>query len=139
MTSPILSSDTSTRKRKRSKFAGRPSPGNDSSQKKACVAEKNPVKSKGDNSDGQTTTIVHESLKQNHTGKHKSGAKCNYAPEDETSEQRDARTIFIRNLPIEVAQKKVRVLMLWLPSLYMQCMQSSLKRLHRHIFALVPS
>lgn len=51
--------------------------------------------------------LVHESLlKEN---KSKAGAKKKYFPAEETPEQRDARTIFIGNVPTEVVTSRVRV------------------------------
>jgi nucleolar protein 12 len=55
--------------------------------------------------------LVHESMSKP-AGKGKSSrlaAKSKHIPEDETPDQRDARTIFIGNLSVEVAQKKVRL------------------------------
>ena len=54
--------------------------------------------------------LVHESLSSS-TAKSRgrsSRAKPKYSPVEETPEQRDSRTIFIGNLPLEVARKKVR-------------------------------
>ena len=36
--------------------------------------------------------------------------KTKVVPEDETPAQRDARTLFVGGLPVEVAEKKVRAL-----------------------------
>jgi RNA recognition motif-containing protein len=101
------SPEPSTRKRKRGNYAGNSLTGSHSNQKKPFFGKKNPVESVEDGeSDRGTTTIVHESLKES-SSKDKASAKLKYAPADETPEQRDARTIFVGNLPIEVAQKKV--------------------------------
>jgi nucleolar protein 12 len=106
--------EPSTRKRKRGNCAGNSSTGSHSNQKKPFFGKKNPVEpvEDGDNSESdlRTSTIVHETFKEN-SRKDKASAKLKYAPADETREQRDARTIFVGNLPIEVAQKKVRGLM----------------------------
>lgn len=58
--------------------------------------------------EGNPSTLVHESVAN--SGKSKGvAAKSKYIPEDETPDRRDARTIFIGNLSVEVAQKRVRV------------------------------
>lgn len=51
--------------------------------------------------------LVHESLQKGKKGS-RSGPKAKFVPSDETPERRDQRTIFIGNLSVEVAQKKVR-------------------------------
>lgn len=56
------------------------------------------------------STLVHESLKSRPAkSKSHSGARTKYIPAGETQQQRDARTIFVGNLPVEVAQKRVNV------------------------------
>ena len=58
--------------------------------------------------EGDPSQLVHESLAPG--GKHKhSGHKTKYVPEGETSEQRDARTVFVGNVPLEVMKSKVRL------------------------------
>lgn len=49
--------------------------------------------------------LVHESVKSK--GKQTTGIKQKFVPSDETPEQRDRRTVFVGNLPIGIAQKKV--------------------------------
>lgn len=72
-------------------------------------------------SDEEPQHPVHESLRKDR--KHnRAGAKTKFVPADETAERRDQRTIFIGNLPVEVAQKR-----------------PLLKQLQRHILAQVPS
>ncbi|KAL5504498.1 NOP12 [Sanghuangporus vaninii] len=61
----------------------------------------------------------HESVKMS---KNKGIKKVKYAPEGETREQRDARTIFIGNLPVALVKNK-----------------RLNKQLKRHIFSFVPS
>jgi len=56
--------------------------------------------------DSDTSRLVHESLMEKSKFKHKS-RKQKYVPPDETPAQRDQRTIFIGNLSLEVAQKRV--------------------------------
>lgn len=51
------------------------------------------------------TTLVHESLKK--PAKKAKGPKAKFVPQTETPELRDQRTIFVGNLPIEVASKMV--------------------------------
>lgn len=58
-------------------------------------------------SDDEHSPLVHESLK---TGKKKGRSlPAKFVPSDETADQRNARTIFIGNLPLQVAQKKVSI------------------------------
>jgi nucleolar protein 12 len=61
--------------------------------------------------DADFSPPIHESLtvKKDQRISHSVG-KRKHAPSDETSEKRDARTIFIGNLPVEVAKSKVCVL-----------------------------
>lgn len=61
--------------------------------------------------DGEFPNIIHESLVAGKAGVQRgkrSGPQMKYVPPEETPEQRDARTIFIGNLAIEVAKKKVQ-------------------------------
>jgi len=55
------------------------------------------------------STIIHESLLN--TGvkpdRRPSARKEKYAPLDESAEQRNLRTVFVGNIPSEVAQKRV--------------------------------
>ena len=56
--------------------------------------------------DDQTTPLQHISI----TGEERvprSTQKKLFAPEDETQQQRDARTVFVGNLPVEAAKSKV--------------------------------
>ena len=66
----------------------------------------------GNNSDGDNdpSHLVHESIPKT---PRKIKAVSKFVPPDETDEQRDARTIFVGNLPAEVAQKQVRLLLLF--------------------------
>jgi nucleolar protein 12 len=65
----------------------------------------------GSGSGSETDTPPqHESLAKSSKGQKKAKTiKVKVAPHDETAEQRNARTIFIGNLSVEVAQKKVRL------------------------------
>ena len=62
--------------------------------------------SEGDESGSDGGMLLHESLHADGPSKH-IGSKKRYVPEGETRERRDARTIFIGNLPIEAAKGKV--------------------------------
>ena len=53
--------------------------------------------------------IVHESLRKSKEKSHKPTPKKKYVPPDETREQRDLRTVFVGNLSVEVAKKRVRI------------------------------
>ncbi|KAF8158009.1 hypothetical protein B0H34DRAFT_657128 [Crassisporium funariophilum] len=66
------------------------------------------------------TTLVHESLRKG--AKKTPRPKQKFVPEDETPDQRDQRTIFVGNLPIEIASKKPLT-----------------KQLQRHILSFVPT
>ncbi|KZT73879.1 hypothetical protein DAEQUDRAFT_761831 [Daedalea quercina L-15889] len=69
--------------------------------------EENDRDSSTSEDEGDPSTLVHESLlkdSQRHNGDGRSKRK--YAPEDESSERRNARTIFVGNVPIEVAQSR---------------------------------
>ncbi|KAF9025780.1 hypothetical protein BDZ89DRAFT_1068023 [Hymenopellis radicata] len=82
-------------------------------------AKVKPVSQEEENdSDGDPSTLVHESTGKSPSDKKKKGK---FVPPDETSEQRNQRTIFVGNLPIEVAEKK-----------------AGLKQLKRHILSFVP-
>jgi nucleolar protein 12 len=64
-----------------------------------------------DDDDGANPSLpTHESLLPAKSKRIRS-SKPKYAPSDETAYQRDLRTIFIGNLPLEVAQKKVCLLL----------------------------
>jgi nucleolar protein 12 len=72
-----------------------------------------------------SAALVHESI----TGKTNSSKKAKYVPEGETSETRDQRTIFIGNLPLEVAKNRVSIFCFTpnntsLNILYSQCKNS---------------
>ncbi|KAF5392215.1 hypothetical protein D9757_001422 [Collybiopsis confluens] len=74
----------------------------------------------GDSSSNEESIPQHESITKMQHSKKISKPKSKYIPPEETLEQRNARTIFVGNLSVEVAQKK-----------------SILKSLHRHIFSLI--
>lgn len=58
---------------------------------------------------------VHESLKKKSK---KAAPKPKFIPVDETPELRDQRTIFIGNLPVDIAQKRVRAIHTLFPAIY---------------------
>jgi nucleolar protein 12 len=58
--------------------------------------------------DVDPAALVHESLQSGGKSKSRSG-KQKYVPEDETPEKRDQRTVFVGNLPLAVASKRVRL------------------------------
>lgn len=63
--------------------------------------------------DAQTNPPTHESLGNGKTSTSKSrGSNKKFVPEGETNEQRNARTIFVGNLPVEVAKSKVNFLLM---------------------------
>lgn len=57
--------------------------------------------------DDSDAELVHEALASTSSRKRKQAVKLpKYTPADETSQQRDRRSIFVGNLPIEVAKSK---------------------------------
>ncbi|KDR82884.1 hypothetical protein GALMADRAFT_56971 [Galerina marginata CBS 339.88] len=69
--------------------------------------------------DGDLTKLVHESVKK---ANKKVSRIAKYVPEEETPELREQRTIFVGNLPLEVASKKPLK-----------------KQLQRHILSFLPT
>jgi nucleolar protein 12 len=64
-----------------------------------------------DDDDSENEALpVHESLLEGSKSRQKptSTRKTKYVPDDETKEQRDRRSIFIGNVPSEVAKNRVR-------------------------------
>ncbi|KAF9449099.1 hypothetical protein P691DRAFT_759309 [Macrolepiota fuliginosa MF-IS2] len=92
----------------------------DASPTKDQLAEE--VESDEGEDDEDPSKLVHESLKSQSKSKSKRGPKQKYTPPDETSIQRDQRTIFIGNLSLEVAQKRPLQ-----------------KQLQRHILSFIPT
>ncbi|KAF9077008.1 hypothetical protein BDP27DRAFT_1254983 [Rhodocollybia butyracea] len=78
--------------------------------------------SSDDDDEEDKSPPVHESLTKKQRTKKVPKPKTKYAPADETVERRNARTIFVGNLSVEVSQKK-----------------SLLKAFQRHILSLIPS
>lgn len=72
----------------------------------------NDADSESDEEESNPSDLVHESLTGTSKAKSKHGPKQKYTPPDETPPQRDQRTIFIGNLPLQVAQKRVCVITL---------------------------
>ncbi|KAF8660915.1 hypothetical protein AX16_001543 [Volvariella volvacea WC 439] len=100
------------------------SDGNDAGGESGEESEEVEEESNSESSDdeGDPSKLVHETLRDKKASKRSSKPpKQKYVPPDETSEQRDERTIFVGNLSIEVAEKR-----------------SLLKQLHRHLLARLP-
>ncbi|TDL22968.1 hypothetical protein BD410DRAFT_769344 [Rickenella mellea] len=74
-----------------------------------------------DEGDGSTELPVHESVGKQARKTNTKGSKLKYVPEDETREQRDARTVFVGNIPTEVVKSR-----------------PMLKQLRRHLLSHVP-
>ncbi|KAF4617160.1 hypothetical protein D9613_005949 [Agrocybe pediades] len=68
------------------------------------------------------STLVHESLQKSARKNNSRTPKAKVVPADETPEQRDQRTIFVGNVPLEVASKKPLN-----------------KQLQRHILSFLPT
>jgi nucleolar protein 12 len=94
-----------------------------------------------DNSDSEedASQLVHETMVKNaQLVKTRSRHAHHYVPPDETKEQRDARTIFLGNVPMEVAKSKVCPLS-FLPGLTLLIgNQSALKVFKKYILSHVP-
>ena len=61
--------------------------------------------------EGDPTQMVHESLLKGSASKATSqNGKTKYVPTEETTEQRDARTVFIGNVAVEVTKSRVQFL-----------------------------
>jgi len=92
--------------------------------------------SSADEDGDDPNTLVHESLKK--SAKKTKGLKAKHVPQSETPELRDQRTIFVGNLPIEVASKTVCI-----PN-SIDCnafndTQPLKKSLQRHILSFLPT
>ncbi len=92
----------------------------------------------GESSDDEHTTapLVHETTLNN--GMKSSVAtrsRSAYVPSGETKEQREARTVFIGNVPIEVAKSRVNYNIHWMDSKLI-CYQPYQKALKQHLLAL---
>jgi len=75
--------------------------------KDAKSAERSDSSDSDDSADGgKHRQLVHESLQTSKRGSHLR-PKAKFVPADETPELRDSRTIFVGNLSVEVAQKRV--------------------------------
>ena len=74
-----------------------------------------PTDDDSDTSDGDNDAshLTHESVAKTPKKIKAVSTKSKFVPPDETAEQRDARTIFVGNLPVEIAQKRVRLLSLF--------------------------
>lgn len=73
------------------------------------IEEASEAEEDADDSNSDPSRLVHESLTDKSKSKSTRGSKQKYVPPDETAVQRDQRTIFIGNLSLEVAQKRVRI------------------------------
>lgn len=90
-----------------------PPPKKPSKAKKAVASEAADASDAAeDKDDGDDAPPQHESLASTSTTKRVRErvpkSKSKYTPPDETKEQRDARTIFIGNLPVEIIKSQVR-------------------------------
>lgn len=62
------------------------------------------------NDEGDPSRLIHESLSRRNTSRSNGqSTKTKYIPQDETPERRNARTIFIGNVPVEVVKGRVRM------------------------------
>ncbi|KAH9480621.1 Nucleolar protein 12 [Psilocybe cubensis] len=84
------------------------------------TGDKEVVSEEEDEEDVDPSTLVHESIKK--SNKKSRAPKVKYAPSEETPELRDQRTVFVGNLPLDVASKKPLS-----------------KQLQRHILSFLPT
>jgi nucleolar protein 12 len=95
------------------------------------------IDSDAEESDPDAPPPVHESLTKR--VRTKPAKKTKVVPEGETSVQRNARTLFIGGLPVEVAQKKVCYLHYRSNDFLKSALQPLQKQLSRHILSFLPS
>lgn len=66
--------------------------------------------SSGSDNEGDSSKLVHESLQKSPQSKEQSRhGKPKFVPSKETPEQRDARTVFVGNVAVEVTKSRVHV------------------------------
>ncbi|KAJ4480087.1 hypothetical protein J3R30DRAFT_3873990 [Lentinula aciculospora] len=94
----------------------------DGEEEKTEIEEGDEDSSSSEDDDEDRPPPQHESLTKKQSSKKPPKSISKYVPPDETLEQRNARTIFVGNLNVEVSQKK-----------------SLLKSLQRHILSLIPT
>lgn len=87
----------------------------------AADASESDESSDEDDAEVDPATLVHEALKPSTSRANEPSASKKYVPVDESPQDRERRTIFVGNLPIEVAQKK-----------------SALSQLRAHLLTFVP-
>ncbi|KAF7294054.1 RRM domain-containing protein [Mycena kentingensis (nom. inval.)] len=111
------------------------------SEKKTPVEERDSepeVDADDSDDDADAPLPTHESLTSSAKRvRVKPAKKKLYVPADETPKQRDARTLFVGGLPVEVAEKKVGGLLPAQTSLT-KWMQSLKKQLSRHVLSFLP-
>ena len=82
------------------------------SDSKLDVGKEPPVKDvEASDEEVDPSQLVHESVAKP-AGKSSRNRKSKHVPENETADQRDRRTVFVGNLSVEVAQKRVRAIIL---------------------------
>ncbi|KAI0667613.1 hypothetical protein C8Q78DRAFT_993946 [Trametes maxima] len=128
------SSKTPTKKAKKAKKAVESSSGSEEDedaklaerlQKKGKhVEEEDAAENSSDSDDeGDPSTLVHESLLKDGPSKGQSrNGKAKHVPSEESPEQRDARTIFVGNVAVEITKSR-----------------PTQKQLKRHVLSFVPS
>lgn len=90
--------------------------------------------------DGSPEDFVHESLKTpDERRKRENQGSSKYVPEDETRSDRDRRTIFVGNVPIECIKEKVSVAGEACKAHFMANRQSAQTALKAHIRSFVPT
>lgn len=69
-------------------------------------ASRNDQANSDSESDGDPSRLVHESVLN--SGKSKHGPRTKFVPESETAEQRNERTVFVGNVPVDLVKDRVR-------------------------------
>lgn len=73
---------------------------------KADAELENPESDPDSDEEGDLSKLVHESVAPGNKSKH-GGGKTKFVPEEETPEQRNARTVFVGNVPVDVVKNRV--------------------------------
>ena len=89
-------------------------------------------------SEEDASQLVHETMVKNSQRDKRRSKHVHHVPPDETKEQRDARTIFLGNVPMEVAKTKVCPLPFSPGLTLLTDYQSALKDFKKYILSHVP-
>lgn len=105
---PQKKSKPSSSKPKQSPVAAESSNSDSEDEDKPLEEEEEAADEDSDSDEeGDPSKLVHESVAAGGKTKSASG-KVKFVPSEETAEQRDARTVFVGNVPVEVVKSRVR-------------------------------